>query len=114
MKNLTRILTIIFLSLSLYACGEDDPSVPTYAIKVTNTTANTVSVFMAVDSDEVQFDYKGLIPSGEFREYTDLKLDVTYVLRASWEGEEADQFFNQHNITNKNPDIISLNFDIFE
>jgi len=112
MKAYLKLLIFSVLVLSAIACSEDDgPSAPTYSIKVTNTTTQSVDVFLSAESGS--FKKLGNIPSGEFREY-DLELEVNYLLRASWEGDSADQHFSEQAVSNSNPDIISLNFDIFE
>jgi hypothetical protein len=79
---------------------------------VTNITNNAVDVFISSNGGN-SFDSRGTIPAGEFREYR-LTLNVSYTMRASWQGEPVGAFFDQHTISNDNPDILSLNFDISE
>jgi hypothetical protein len=113
MKIIRNFFLLTVLIVGIVACSEEDePQVQTYTIKVTNITAEAVDVFLSADGGS--FRSRGTIPSGEFREYSDLELDVNYTLRASWEGNNADEYFSEQNISNSNPDIISLNYDIFE
>ena len=103
------VIAILFTTV-LSSCGEDEPDVQTYKIKVTNITASDVDIFISSNGGS-SFSNKGSIPSGEFREY-DLALNVSYTLRASLQGETAEDFFNEQQISNSNPDVISMNFDI--
>ena len=105
---LVTCLSVFLLS----SCGEDEPEIQTYKIKVTNITSNDADVYISSNGGN-SFESKGSIPAGEFREYT-LALNVSYTMRASWKGNSVDQYFDQQLISNDNPDIISLNVDISE
>ncbi len=107
----------IFLAIALLflfvvtGCSEDDANVPQYTIKVTNTTIKKVELFISTDG--TTFVSRGLIPIGEFREYNDMAMSVNYTLRASEEGNSAEEYFNEQTFSNENPDVLKLNFDIY-
>ena len=103
------VIAMLFATV-LSSCGEDEPDVQTYKIKVTNVTTNAVDIFISSNGGN-SFSSKGTIPAGEWREY-DMALNVSYTMRASLQGETSEDFFNEQQISNSNPDIISLNFDI--
>lgn len=107
--NYFLVITMLF-AVVLVSCGEDEPDVQTYKIKVTNITASDADIFISSNGGN-SFSNKGTIPSGEFREY-DLALNVSYTMRASPQGQTSEDYFDEHQISNSNPDIISLNFDI--
>ncbi len=111
-RNLWIIIfgfSVIFLA---GACSEDDePDVQRYSIKVTNITNENAELFIAAGDGE--FKSRGIIPSGEFREFNDMQLNVNYKLRASAEGSSSTDYFNEQAFQNSNPDVQSLNFDIF-
>lgn len=110
MKKYAIFLMLLSI-VAILGCSEDDEaSVPQYNIKVTNTTASNVVVFLSADGG--QFVSKGNIPSGQFREFNDVVLSVNYTLRASLEGETAEDYFSEQQFMNSNPDVLSLNFDI--
>ncbi len=105
------LVTCLFVLL-LLSCGEEGPDIQTYKIKVTNVTSGDVDVYISSNGGN-SFDSMGNIPAGEFREYT-LALKVSYTMRAAWTGNSVEQFFDQQSVSNDNPQIISLNFDISE
>ncbi len=100
---------VVIFSVTLTSCGEDDPEVQTYQIKVTNITSQDVEIFISSNGGN-SFSTKGTIPSGEFREFQ-MTLNVSYIVRASRSGS-ANDFVQEIQVSNDNPDILSLNYDI--
>lgn len=112
MKKQHIFLAITFFLLVVVSgCSEDDADVQRYTIKVTNTTIKKVELFISTDG--TTFVSRGLLPIGEFREFNDMAMSVNYTLRASEEGDSAEEYFNEQSFSNENPDVLKLNFDIY-
>ncbi len=112
------MLSLLLLPLLLLTgCSKDNDDelenvdAATFELTLVNNTANTVTIFLKDSQPNAGFAQRGTIAPGAEMVLPDLYVRQAYVIRASQQGNSAEDFFYEQTVIRESPTALVLTIE---
>lgn len=114
MKAMVKLSVLLFSIFIFMSCSTDQddeditPEIVTFDLILENNTGEEIEIFFKGSNSDAGFDRLRIIDPDDNYTITDLSVRQTYVVRASFLGDNVNGFFYEQTINQTSPTDVTL------
>lgn len=112
------IFSVLILAMTMIACSKDNDDeidtggeAATFNLTLENNTGQKITVYLKDSQPNAGFEERGQLAMGEVMTINNLGVRQTYVVRASYSGGSAEDYFYEQSVLHQSPTNLTLSIE---